>query len=210
MRLIDRRGERYERLLVIERAPNASPKDTNARWRCRCDCGRSIVAYGQDLARGKVKSCGCLNARRIYKHGMAGTLLNRVWIEMRARCRNPDHPSFQNYGARGIKVTPEWEDFSVFYADMGEPPKGGTLERIDNNGPYSKQNCRWASRKEQLRNRRVTRMLTAFGQTKPFAQWAEECGIPWTTLRSRIERYGWPPEEAVTRKQQPGKGLKEK
>lgn len=207
MKLIDRRGERYERLLVLERAPNASSTDNNARWNCRCDCGRSVVAYGQDLKKGKIKSCGCLSASRMFKHGMANTLLNRVWIEMRSRCRNPKHPSYKNYGGRGIDVCPEWADFSVFYADMGEPPKGGTIERIDNNGPYSKANCRWATYKEQLRNRRITRMLTVNGVTKPFAQWADECGIPWTTLRSRIERYGWPLEQAVTRKRQPGKRL---
>lgn len=207
MRLIDRRGERYERLLVIERAPNAGPKDTNARWVCRCDCGRSVVAYGQDLAREKIKSCGCLSAERAFRHGMSRLPIHAVWRMMRDRCNNPKSPAFKNYGGRGIKVCQEWEDFRVFFADMGMPPKGGTLERKDNNGPYSKENCCWASRKVQLSNRRNTKTLTVFGQTKPFAQWAEECGIPWTTLRSRIERYGWPLEKAVTLKQQPGRKL---
>lgn len=207
MRLIDRRGERYERLLVIERAPNAGPKDTNARWSCRCDCGRTVVAYGQDLAREKVKSCGCFSADKAFKHGMSKTKIHSVWTSMRDRCKNPNNPSFQNYGARGIAVCPEWEEFTVFYADMGTPPSGGTLERKDNNGPYSKANCCWVTRKEQLNNRRTNRMLTVFGRTQTFAQWADECGIPWTTLRSRIERYGWPLEQAVTLKQQPGRKL---
>ncbi len=209
MKLIDRRGERYEKLQVIERAPNASATDANARWFCRCDCGRSVTAYGQDLAKGKIKSCGCLNANRIFKHGMGGTPLHRVWIEMRSRCRNPKHPSFHNYGGRGIAVCPEWEDFAVFYADMGMPPKDGSLERINNDGPYSKENCCWATPKEQHNNKRSNRMLTVFGRTQTFAQWADECGIPWATLRGRIDRYGWPPEQAVTRKQQPGRKLGE-
>ena len=207
MKLIDRRGETYERLLVIERAPNAGPNDTNARWFCRCDCGRSVIAYGQDLARGKVKSCGCYSASRVFKHGMSHTQIHGVWRQMRERCSNPKHRSYKNYGGRRIKVCPEWDDFAVFYRDMGERPLGGTVERIDNNGPYSKENCRWATYKDQLNNRRTNRMLTVFGRTQTFSQWADECGIPWTTLRSRIERYGWPLEQAVTRKQQPGRKL---
>lgn len=205
MRLIDRRGERYERLVVIERAPNAGPKDTNARWVCRCDCGRAVIAYGQDLAREKFKSCGCLNAERITKHGMATLPVYRVWIQMRSRCRNPNDDSFHNYGGRGIMVCPEWENFGTFHKDMGPRPKGCTLDRIDNNGPYSKENCRWATYKEQLNNRRNNRMLTVFGRTQTFSQWADECGIPWTTLRSRIERYGWPLEQAVTLARRPGR-----
>lgn len=207
MRLIDRRGERYERLLVIERAPNAGPKDTNARWVCRCDCGRQVIAYGQDLARDKHKSCGCLNAQRIYKHGMSYSPLHLVWRQMRDRCRNPNHPSFHNYGGRGIKVSVEWETFATFYADMGYPPRGASLERKDNDGPYSKDNCCWATPKEQHNNKRSNRMLTVFGRTQTLAQWADECGIPWTTLRGRLDRYGWPAEQAVTRKQQPGRRL---
>lgn len=208
MKLINRVGERYERLQVIDRAPNKSPSDTNARWRCLCDCGRTVIAYGQDLAREKHKSCGCLNASRITKHGMAHNPVYRVWIEMRRRCQVPSHPSFHNYGGRGICVDPRWEDFSNFYADMGQRPNGGSIERIDNSGPYSKENCKWASNKEQHNNKRTNRLLTAFGRTQTVAQWSAEFGIPWTTIRSRIERYNWPVESAVSAPRQAGVKLR--
>ncbi len=204
MRLIDRTGLKYARLLVVNRAANASETDTNARWHCKCDCGRMSVAYGRDLETGKVKSCGCLSAERNYKHGAARTKVYRVWIAMRNRCQNPTNPSYKNYGGRGITVDPSWENFAVFSQDMGERPKGHSLERKDNNGPYSKENCIWATSKIQHNNKRTNRFLTAFGRTLTFAQWGDEYGIPWTTIRARIERYGWPIEDAVSRPQQQG------
>jgi len=197
MRLIDRMGQRYERLVVTARAPNASDTDTNARWFCRCDCGRAVTAYGQDLAKGKVKSCGCLNAERIFKHGKARSRVYGVWKDMRQRCENPKCHAYKNYGARGIKVDPSWADFDVFLADMGEPPEGYTIDRKDNNGPYSKSNCRWATMKDQQNNTRHNRMLTAFGKTMNVTQWAAEVGIPYDRLHSRL-RYGWEPERALT------------
>lgn len=196
MKVIDRLGQRYERLTVTGRAPNKSSSDTNARWHCRCDCGRMTIAYGQDLQRGKVKSCGCLNASRIVKHGKSHTAAYRVWKAMRARCRDPN---FRNYGERGICVAPEWEDFEVFYADMGDPPRRMSIERKDNNGPYCKANCIWATSKEQLNNQRRNRLITAFGRTQTIAQWAEETGVDWFTLRNRIDRRKWSPEEAISK-----------
>jgi hypothetical protein len=204
MRLIDRKDEKYDRLLVIERAPNASPTDTNARWFCRCDCGRTTIAYGQDLQKGKIKSCGCLNASRIFKHGASRSQVYRVWVEMRNRCNNPTNWAYHNYGGRGIKVDPKWNDFSVFITDMGQRPKCATIEREDNNGPYCKENCRWATHKEQHNNKRTNRLLTAFGRTQSVAQWADEIGLPWTTIRGRIEKYGWSVEDAVSRPKQQG------
>ncbi len=208
MRLIDRRDERYERLLVIDRAPNASAKDTNARWFCKCDCGKPVIAYGQDLASGRIKSCGCLSADRARKHGASKTQLYRVWVAMRSRCRTPSDCAYKNYGGRGITVDPRWEEFSVFLADMGPRPKGATLERKDNDGPYSKDNCRWATHREQHNNKRTNRMLTAFGRTQTVAQWAAETGLPWTTIRSRLDRFGWPLESALTEPRRPGRKLR--
>lgn len=206
MRLIDRTGERYGRLVVLSRAPNKSERDTNARWNCRCACGRAVVAYGQDLKRGKVKSCGCLNAQRILKHGLTRTKIYRIWQGIFQRCENPKEKNYHNYGGRGITVDPAWRDFNVFLRDMGQPPAGASLERMDNNGPYSKENCCWATMKAQLNNTRSNRIVEAFGRRQTLMQWAEEYGLGWYTLRSRIQ-YGWPIEKALTEPIKPGLAL---
>lgn len=197
MRLIDRIGQRYDRLLVVARAPNASETDTNARWSCKCDCGRMVVAYGQDLAKGKMKSCGCLNAERIFKHGQSRTRVYQVWKQIFQRCENPNSKSYEHYGARGITVDPSWRDFEVFVDDMGECPEGMSIERIDNNGPYCKSNCKWATMKVQRNNSRQNRRLKAFGREQTLMQWVEEFNVPWDRVRARL-RYGWTLESALT------------
>jgi len=197
MRLIDRIGQRYERLIVVARAPNANATDTNARWHCKCDCGRMVLAYGQDLAKGKVKSCGCLNAERIFKHGQSRTKVYHVWKQIFQRCENPKSGSYENYGARGITVDPSWRDFEIFIADMGECPEGMTIERINNDGPYCKTNCEWATMKVQRNNSRQNRRLKAFGREQTLMQWVEEFNVPWDRVRARL-RYGWTIEAALT------------
>lgn len=198
MRLVDLVGQRFTRLTVIERAPNKSLADTNARWLCSCDCGKTCIAYGQDLRRGKFKSCGCLNAERIQRHGMARTHVYNVWKQMHQRCENPRSPSFKNYGARGIKVDPAWKDFEVFLRDMGDRPPGYTLERLNNNLGYSKANCGWRTQSHQMNNTRRNRLVTFNGETKTIMQWSVETNIKWYTLRQRIDRLGWSIEKALS------------
>lgn len=198
MKLIDRKDHRYERLIVISKAPNASDKDTNARWNCQCDCGNTTIAYGQDLARGKVKSCGCLNAERIQSHGMARTPVYNVWKQIFQRCENPKCPSFKNYGARGIGVCDEWRDFARFFSDMGNPPHKRSLERRDNSKGYSKENCYWATARQQLNNKRTNRVLEFRGIKMSTSEWARRMRIPVTALFSRLE-YGWSIEDALTK-----------
>lgn len=198
MKLTDRIGERYGRLVVVERAAKAAnPKDTNARWLCKCDCGKSAVAYGCDLKRGKVVSCGCWNAEKRIKHGMSRTHINGVWRGMLDRCRNPKSREFGNYGGRGIKVCERWNDFSAFFADMGHRPPGYQIDRINNDGNYEPGNCRWATPKQQQNNKRETRMLEFNGKTQSLGYWAVETGIKWDTLRCRL-RYGWSAEKTLT------------
>lgn len=198
VRLIDRTRERYGRLVAVERLPAKSKTDTNARWRCECDCGRSTVAYGQDLARGKVKSCGCLNAERITKHGMSRSHVYNVWKGIWQRCTNPKDCAYPNYGGRGITVCEEWKSFERFLHDMGNRPRGMTIDRIDVNGPYSQENCRWATTKQQANNTRRNRTVTLDGESKTLGEWADYLGIPWLTLRGRLDRYGWSIERALT------------
>lgn len=198
MKLIDRNGQRYERLIVTGRAPNTNDRDTNARWHCQCDCGNTTIAYGQDLARGKVKSCGCRNAERIQTHGLARTPVYGVWKQIFQRCENPKCPSFKNYGARGIRVCDEWRSFEGFFADMGHPPHKRSLERRDNSMGYSKGNCYWATPRQQLNNKRTNHVLSFGGLKMTTSEWARHLGIPVSSLFSRLG-YGWSVEDALTR-----------
>lgn len=122
-----------------------------------------------------------------------------LWKDMRQRCMNPHNGSYSYYGGRGISVAPQWEDFFVFLADVGKRPSLlHTLDRYPNqNGNYEPGNVRWATRQQQSRNRRSTRLLTYKGVTKPMSEWAEEFGLPYFTLRSRLDSYGWSIERAL-------------
>jgi hypothetical protein len=127
-----------------------------------------------------------------------------AWQNMIARCYNPNHPWFQDYGARGITVCERWHKFENFLADMGERPKSLTLERKRNSEGYSPDNCIWATAQEQARNRRNTRYLTIGEVTKPLWQWAEEYGISISTIHVRLTA-GWSDERAITTPVRKGK-----
>jgi hypothetical protein len=207
MKRIDRTGEKYGRLTVLEHVPNSpGAKDTNARWLCRCDCGTTKVVYGQDLGRGKVVSCGCWNAEKRVKHGMSHTHVYDVWSLMRDRCNNPNNPSYHNYGGRGIRVCERWNSFNDFLADMGERPDGYEIDRKNNDGNYEPSNCQWISRQRNLNNKRNNRLLELNGQTHTIAEWSRITGLSWLTIRQRL-RYGWTVERTLT---EPVKNLKRK
>jgi hypothetical protein len=130
---------------------------------------------------------------------MSGQFDNPIyvtWQNMRQRCYNSKHPSYQNYGGRGIKVCKRWRRFENFSLDMGDRPKGTSLERINVNRDYRPSNCRWATRRDQQNNRRDNRILTYKGITKPISFWADEVGIKRDTLRCRL-RYGWSVEKTL-------------
>jgi len=130
---------------------------------------------------------------------MTRTPENQVWQNMRARCLNPNNPRYADYGGRGISVCERWDSFRSFLADMGQRPGPEySIERIDNDGPYSPENCRWATRGEQRRNTRQTRALTFNGKTQCLTDWAAEVGLSLDGLRHRIKQ-GWPLEEVLTR-----------
>ena len=126
-------------------------------------------------------------------HGCTGTPTWTSWFNMRKRCR--ERPL---YGGRGITVDPRWESFENFLADMGERPEGHTLDRINNDGPYSPDNCRWAPPVVQSNNRGNNRWITYVGRTQIIAQWAREAGLSRGVLHNRITMYGWSMERALT------------
>jgi len=157
-----------------------------------------MVSIGYKLTCGRVMSCGCLAAdktrERSTTHGMTGTATYRTWNSMMMRCASKNN---KDYGGRGIRVSESWMRFEGFYADMGARPDGTTLERIDNYGNYSKENCVWATRTEQQRNTRFNRLITINGHTKCVSEWAEIYGLNTYTCFSRLAR-GWDEEKAVT------------
>lgn len=185
--------ERYGRLVVVE--------DVHGGWQCRCDCGNTVTVKGNHLRQGRVQSCGCLHRERQVEvattHGLNRSLAHITWINMRQRCRNQNHPSWPNYGGRGITICDRWSRFENFYADMGDRPAGMTIERIDNNGNYEPGNCRWASKPEQSVNKRTNVFIERDGQTKTLSQWCNELGINYWTAHARIRR-GASPLEAIT------------
>ena len=133
-----------------------------------------------------------------WKHGHTNpeTPTYASWYNMRQRCEKPNAVGYHLWGGRGIKVCERWQDFRNFLTDMGEKPKGKTLDRIDNDGNYEPGNCRWATYHEQLQNTRLTRRLTFNGETKTLYDWSKTLGIKCKTLSSRFER-GWSPEEIL-------------
>ena len=193
---IDMIGKRFGRLVVISRAENS--KAGHPRWNCLCDCGGTTITDGQDLRNGHTKSCGCLHKERDsevhIKHGMSETPNYGVWTDMKQRCLNPNNKHYKDYGGRGIVVCERWDKFENFYADMGNKPKGLTLERRDNNKGYFPENCFWATRKEQNRNKRSNRIIKYDGKEQCLMTWSEELGINYNTLRKRLKTY--PPQFA--------------
>jgi hypothetical protein len=159
-----------------------------------CECGKREIAQLCNAKRGV--SCGCLN-KRSRKHLMTKTNIYTRWSSMMRRCHSPNTKRYKDYGARGITVCEAWHTFENFFNDMGHAENGLTLDRIDNNKGYCKENCKWSNSKEQARNRRNTRFLTINGITKSISEWSEESGAGrYQTISCRYVS-GWSHEECV-------------
>lgn len=158
-------------------------------YRCRCDCGK----VGMHALRSMYQSvsCGCWKRewRRLQteptKHGLTGTKIYWVWDAMIRRCADPKNKDYRHYGGRGISVCEEWKDINRFISDMGFPNAGMTIERINNDGNYCKENCRWATRFEQGQNRRNTLLIEHNGTVKTLREWSIIYGIPIQVLYGR-------------------------
>jgi hypothetical protein len=191
-------GDVFGRLTTIEKVKDLR---NGTYWRCVCTCGSESVARQDSLKTGNTKSCGCWRrdsmAELFTKHGKTNTTECVIWQNMIYRCHVPSSPAFILYGGRGITVCDRWRhSFENFLADMGKRPVGKTLDRRDNNSGYRKENCRWATGKEQSRNCRSNRFLTVGGQTKLLVEWSESTGTPLKIIHTRLRR-GWSEESAV-------------
>lgn len=189
----DLTGQRFGKWTVTSRA-NVHRK--SAYWNCVCDCGNHSVVYGSDLRTGRSTRCvACGNA----SHGMSKTPEYKIWLGIRTRCECPTATGYQWYGAIGRTVSDEWKSFETFYHDMGQRPSPRhSIERVNNSLGYSKSNCIWATRPEQMRNMGRNHMITFEGRTQCLQAWADELGINKSTLRKRLKR-GWSLERAFTK-----------
>lgn len=192
-------GQTFDRLTVICEV-SATGRHGKA-YRCRCECGNESVVMCDKLKSGKTKSCGCLRRQLTTKHGCARdsgvTLTYTSWSSMKSRCTNERNHRFSKYGARGILMCERWNSFENFLADMGERPSAShTIDRIDNNGNYSPENCRWATKKQQSNNTRANINISISGKTQTLKQWCEELGLKYNTILCRLRR-GWSAEKSL-------------
>lgn len=206
MQKIDIKDVRFGRLVAI--SPIRTRKGTY--WLCVCDCGeKSTVALGK-LRGNNTTSCGCLQkelrdniGNRSRTHGESRTALYKTWARILNRCNNPNTERFPRYGGRGIMVCKRWKEFKNFADDMRASfKKGLSLDRIDNNGDYSKENCRWATLEQQMNNTSNNRILVHDGKTMTMAEWARYLNIKNYILRSRFHR-DWSVERALTQMVRP-------
>ncbi len=161
MNLINLTGKRFGKLKVIKRGKGKIK--WVAYWKCLCDCGKISSVASSHLRTGHTRTCGCLVSETVLAkfttHGKRYSKIYRVWCDMKNRCYNPNVKNFRDYGGRGIKICAKWRNsFLAFFKDMGDKPKGLSIDRINNDGDYKPSNCRWATRKQQANNRRKRRV----------------------------------------------------
>ena len=204
MKYQDLTGKRFGRLTVIRRAEN--DRYGNILWECVCDCGGKKITRVNALMSGKATSCGCVQRKRSAKahtkHGKRHSRLYNIWCNMKGRCNTKSCSFYEQYGGRGIKVCPEWEhDFQAFYDwSMANGYRDDlTIDRIDNDGNYCPENCRWVTVTENARNRPCASRITVDGVTRTRNEWAEIIGMKPAALRSAIRR-GRDPETYIREK----------
>jgi hypothetical protein len=206
---IDRTGQVFGRLKVITRDLSIKSK---AYWVCECTCGNSAVVWGSHLANGHTRSCGCLQKEKAVTsnvtHGQTAKVSRvgvtkeyNTWALMKRRCEKPNDISYEQYGGRGIKVCDEWmNSFEAFFADMGKAPSPKhSIDRIDVDGNYCPENCRWASISEQANNKRCCVFVDAFGVHGTMKQVAIHFKIPYKSFHKLIKYKGFSVEDAVRR-----------
>ena len=203
---IDLTNQRFGKLVALKKVPS---KNHHTYWLCQCDCGNQKIIDGCRLRRGDTKSCGCLSIeqakinfqKNFYTHRQSKTRLYRIWKGMKNRCYNERTPKYKDYGMRGIRIYEEWQNFEPFYdwAMNNGYQDDLTIDRIDVNGNYEPNNCRWIKSSLQARNRRNNHLLLFNGKTRGISEWAEIYNLKPLTLLARINR-GWSIEKALNTK----------
>lgn len=188
----DLTGKTFGMLTVIELAERSNSGEI--RWKCRCQCGNFTIVQRGNLQSNIHKCCKQCRPRQTREHH----LLRQTWNSMIRRCGNPKDASYYRYGGRGISVCQRWIDsFDNFKEDIGpRPSERHSIDRIDNDGPYEKSNCRWATPKQQSRNGRHNRILTIDGVSRIITEWAEQSVVSYETIRRRL-KSGWDPKLAI-------------
>jgi hypothetical protein len=200
MKKIDLTGKRFGRLIVI--SISEKKKSNHIHWICKCDCGNITHPSGNSLKAQLTKSCGCLNKETYltFKHGLRNTDEYKIWLGIKQRCYNAKRKEYKNYGGIGILMCDSWKNNPVqFIKDVGiRPSKLHSLERVKNNLGYSKENCIWATVKEQNRNTRRTKKITWANKTQCLKDWESELfPFSYGIIGARL-KAGWNLEKAMT------------
>lgn len=190
-KLIDMTGKKFGRLTVTSRGENRNSRK-DSYWNCICDCGNEAIVSGYKLRTGHTQSCGCLHsevcADMLRTHGYSDTPTHVSWRSMIQRCTDPNSTSYPNYGGRGIAICERWLTFENFLEDMGIRPDDCTLDRIDANGNYEPNNCKWSTISEQNNNTRGNRMVEVNNELVSMAEASRLTGVPYHVLFRRLEQ----------------------
>lgn len=202
MKFISLENQKFGRLTVIRRGPNRVKK---VAWECLCDCGNTTLVTSYNLKSGKISSCGCLKRELLtnknIKHNQRHTKLYEIWKAIKQRCNNPNNIGYKNYGGRGITICEEWQNnFESFYewSINNGYTEQLSIDRIDVNGNYEPNNCRWATRLEQANNTRNTKYYTYDNKTLPLRYWCNIYNMNYKQIYDVLRR-GVPFEEIIKR-----------
>ena len=189
-------GQRFGRLVALHMTSRRM--GGKIAWRCQCDCGKVVDVAGASLRNRNTKSCGCINRSGRPTHGKSDSPEYIVWMGMRQRCQQLGRDDAPYYRDKGIVVCQRWESFACFFADMGPKPTARhMIDRIDGDGPYAPENCRWVTPEVQARNKRTNHFVLFDGVTRTLVEWAEITGFPYGVIKARL-RLGWSTERALT------------
>lgn len=189
-KLKDLKGQTFGRLTVLNRGKDYICKSSmSVVWKCQCECGNILNVRSNQLLSGRTKSCGCFRKERMTTHGLSSSTEKYIYNGMIQRCLNSNHDAYHNYGGRGIKVCDRWSDkeegFKNFIKDMGlRPSKDYTLDRVDNDGNYAPENCRWATNEEQVVNKRTILKVNYDGKVISFRKFCLLKGLSYAYYHS--------------------------